>query len=922
MANDYFTHSANRTTAGTTARASDINNIGDEIETGLDKLPTELELKEGKIQYVTATGVADAYVVTSTYPRTAYTDGMLIVFKVPAGAANTGACTVNVDGLGAKSIVRADSSTPSAGDLPAGGIAELRYDGTNFVMMQYPATDANNTAADAAAAAASAAAASTSETNAATSESNASGSASAASTSETNAAASAAAASTSETNAATSETNAAASAAAASTSESNASTSETNAATSASNAATSETNAAVSETNAANSYDEFDDRYLGDKAADPTLDNDGDPLLTGALYYNTVVPEMRVYNGASWDPLSTEALPRREHFTATAGQTTFTVAGGYTPDYIDVYLNGVKLKNVDDVTVTSGTDIVLISGATAGDDVSVVAYTTVSAISEFTYLDLAPATAPAHKEGRIAYDSDINGFIGYVDSTDVTLNIGEEQWVRGRNSTGSTITNGQVVYVSGTTGQRPDFSLAKADVALTAETIAIATHDITNNTEGFATTSGLIRDVDTSAWSDGDRVYLSDVTAGALTNVKPTTAGSYKVPVAHVLNSHATLGLLLAHIGPVVDYSDIASAGDVETAGSVVSNVHPTNKNVVIGGDFTTNPFQRGTSWPSAITTTFPADRFEWGRAGAGVVDITKTADAPTVAQAGVHTEHCLHIDVTTADASIAASDLYWVMHQLEGLNTVRFGFGEAGTRYVTLSFWHKHTKTGTYCAAIRNGDGTRSYIKEYTQSVSDTWEKAELTFPVATDGTWLHGSNAGILLTFTVAAGTTYHGASADSWLTTNSLATSNQVNAMDNAANNFKLALIQLEAGAVATTFESRDVGTELALCQRYYFQIETDSKFVGLGYAAATNRAYALVDFPVQMRTNATMGNSGATALMWSAASSYASTAIGTIGAGDSKSTVVYVDVSGTPLTALDGGGMHINGASAYLSFDAEL
>lgn len=172
----------------------------------------------------------------------------------------------------------------------------------------------SSVAALAAAAAASAAAAATSETNAATSETNAASSASsastsassastsatAASTSASSASTSASAAATSASNAATSETNAASSASSASTSASNAATSETNAASSASAAATSASNAATSETNAAASYDAFDDRYLGDKASDPTLDNDGNALLTGALYFNTVSNEMRVYSGSAW----------------------------------------------------------------------------------------------------------------------------------------------------------------------------------------------------------------------------------------------------------------------------------------------------------------------------------------------------------------------------------------------------------------------------------------------------------------------------------------------------------------------------------------------------------------------------------------------------------------------------------------------
>lgn len=125
--------------------------------------------------------------------------------------------------------------------------------------------------------------------------------------SATSAATSAANAATSESNAATSETNAATSAANAATSETNAATSATSAstsATSASNSATSAstsaTNAATSEANAAASYDSFDDRYLGSKASAPTLDNDGEALLEGALYWDSTGNSMKVYDGSAW----------------------------------------------------------------------------------------------------------------------------------------------------------------------------------------------------------------------------------------------------------------------------------------------------------------------------------------------------------------------------------------------------------------------------------------------------------------------------------------------------------------------------------------------------------------------------------------------------------------------------------------------
>jgi hypothetical protein len=161
-------------------------------------------------------------------------------------------------------------------------------------------TAETNAAASEAAAAASEANAATSETNAATSESNASTSESNASTSESNASTSASTATTQAGIATTQAGNASTSASNASTSESNAATSESNAATSASNAATSESNAAASAAAAATAADNFDDVYLGSKASDPTLDNDGDALTAGDLYYNSVGTVLKYYTGSAW----------------------------------------------------------------------------------------------------------------------------------------------------------------------------------------------------------------------------------------------------------------------------------------------------------------------------------------------------------------------------------------------------------------------------------------------------------------------------------------------------------------------------------------------------------------------------------------------------------------------------------------------
>ena len=139
-------------------------------------------------------------------------------------------------------------------------------------------------------------------------------------------------------------------------------------------AAASATAAAASAASAASSYDQFDDRYLGSKSSDPTVDNDGDALVTGALYYNTTAEQIKVYTGSVWKNAGStvNGTSSRTVATATSNQTSFSVT--YDVGFVDVYLNGVKLLAGTDFTATNGTAIILSSGATAGDIVDIVAY--------------------------------------------------------------------------------------------------------------------------------------------------------------------------------------------------------------------------------------------------------------------------------------------------------------------------------------------------------------------------------------------------------------------------------------------------------------------------------------------------------------------------------------------------------------------
>lgn len=225
---------------------------------------------------------------------------------------------------------------------------------------------------DAATAAAAASSASASETAAAASEGAAAGSATAAAASATAADASEAAAAASEIAAATSATNAANSATAASNSATTATTQAGNAATSATAAANSATAAAGSATSAANSataaatsYDDFDDRYLGSKATNPTTDNDGNALLVGALYWNSVAGQMRVWDGAAWQAayapsavvygLFYKADPTTVAFTKT-GAGTASIKAGTKVDVAGTVVTFVAATAITMPALTAGTD--------------------------------------------------------------------------------------------------------------------------------------------------------------------------------------------------------------------------------------------------------------------------------------------------------------------------------------------------------------------------------------------------------------------------------------------------------------------------------------------------------------------------------------------------------------------------------------
>jgi hypothetical protein len=338
-------------------------------------------------------------------------------------------------------------------------------------------------------------------------------------------------------------------------------------------------------------------------------------------------------------------------------------------------------------------------------------------------------------------------------------------------------------------------------------------------------------------------------------------------------------------------------------------------RNYIINGAMLIS--QRGTSFAAVAHGEYTLDRWTANDTGAGVFTISQDTDVPNETY-----ENSLKVDCTTADASIAAGDIYAIQQYIEGLNSIPFAMGTSGAVTVTLSFWVKSTKTGTFCVALKNADASRGYVSQYTVSDTNTWERKTITIPLDQTGTWLRTNGKGLAVMFTLACGSTRQASSADTWEAGNVSATSSQVNALDSTANNFLITGVQLEEGSTATDFEHRTFGDELALCQRYVrvYGGTGANEYISIGAASGTTTANFVIP-TISMRATPTLTVSAVANWQVGNASSIACTAISLTNSSPHSINLDVTVASG--LTS--GHGLYMRAASttaARLTLSAEL
>ena len=291
------------------------------------------------------------------------------------------------------------------------------------------------------------------------------------------------------------------------------------------------------------------------------------------------------------------------------------------------------------------------------------------------------------------------------------------------------------------------------------------------------------------------------------------------------------------------------------------------NRNLIINGAM--QVAQRGTSF--ADSRTYNLDRFFLqNNSGTPAYTVTQDSDAPH------GFDKSLKVACTTADASPAAGSISRLYQYIEAQNMQGLAKGTSSAKACTLSFYVKTNKTGLYTVFVYDANNTRLMSNSYTVSNTD-WNRYTILIPADTTGVLNDGAGQGFGIFFGLSLGSDRTSGSIQSNFGSYAAGNEhpNNVNFADNTSNVWAITGIQLEVdqtgSGVATDFEHRSFGQELAKCQRYYYRISADAsgQGFGMGYQMTSSAAKILINLPVTMRTKATAVETSGTASDYSVA-----------------------------------------------------
>ncbi|CAB4157938.1 hypothetical protein UFOVP678_59, partial [uncultured Caudovirales phage] len=294
-------------------------------------------------------------------------------------------------------------------------------------------------------------------------------------------------------------------------------------------------------------------------------------------------------------------------------------------------------------------------------------------------------------------------------------------------------------------------------------------------------------------------------------------------------------------------------------SGAISANaVTPVNsfKNRIINGNMSVDQRNAGAS-VTAVDGTYTLDRWQTYSTPASKFSVQQNAGSVTPPVGFKN-----YLGATSLSAySVTSNDYFTVGQAIEGFNVADLEFGTANAKTITISFWVRSSLTGTFGAGVTNSAFNRSFPFSYTINSANTWEQKSVTIAGDTSGTWLTNNGRGLELDFGIGVGSTNSG-TAGSWQSGWKPSVTGATNIVGTNGATFYITGVQLEVGSTATSFDYRPYGTELALCQRYFFNVggQIYSTASSGGTAYLTTWCFGLVKSPVTMRAMPTFTKTG--------------------------------------------------------------
>jgi hypothetical protein len=345
-------------------------------------------------------------------------------------------------------------------------------------------------------------------------------------------------------------------------------------------------------------------------------------------------------------------------------------------------------------------------------------------------------------------------------------------------------------------------------------------------------------------------------------------------------------------------------------------------KNRIINGAMVIDQRNAGALITSPASAQYLVDRFFYRSTIAAKFNAQQNAGSVTPPTGFIN-----YLGMTSTSAySVGSGDRFNIAQNIEGLNVADLGWGAAGATTVTLSFQVYSSLTGTFGGALQNSAGDRSYPFTYTVSSANTWTPISVTIAGDTSGTWLKTNGTGIAVYWGLGAGSTTSG-TAGAWAAAGYFSATGAVSVVGTNGATFYITGVQLEKGSTATSFDYRPYGTELALCQRYYWRAinGTNQHMAGTAYYFSATEINMAISCPMPMRATPTLEQvTGIDFYFFTGALDYFDgwTNLQFFSPSTNPTQINLYVTSGVSGTSGQAGGIRANNASCSIAFAAEL